>query len=81
MRRTEFDYTVEKTVETLKILEVLEFTPATLDTIIKRVGFIPHLNRVLKKDAVRRILLTCGVLGYAKQDEMTKRWSKGYRHI
>lgn len=81
MKRNEFDYTVEKTVETIKVLEVLEFTPASLDAIIKRIGFIPTLNRQLKKDAVRRILLTLGLLGYAKQEEETKKWSRGYRTI
>ena len=81
MKRSEIDYTVEKTVETLKILEVLEIVPASIEQLITRIGFIPTLNRQLKPDAVRRILITLKLLGYAVQDEKTKFWRKGYKKI
>ena len=76
-KRTALDYTVEKTVETMKILEVLEVAPASIETIIERVGFIPNLNRELKADAVRRVLITLELLGYAECVE--KKWRKGFR--
>lgn len=79
MKRNDLDYTVEKTVETIKILEVLEYEPQTIERLIERVDFIPTLNRKLKKDAVRRILITLKMLGYAALDERTKKWSKGYK--
>lgn len=79
MKRKELDYTVEKTVETIKILEVLEIQSISIEKIIERVGMIPILNRSLKPDAVRRILITLKNLNYASQDELTKKWSKGYR--
>ncbi len=78
-KRTKLDYTVEKTVETMKILEVLEVAPASIDTIIKRVGFIPSLERDLKSDAVRRVLITLEILGYAEC--VDKKWRKGFRQV
>ena len=80
-KRTEIDYTVEKTVETMKILEVLEFEPVSIDKIIERIGNIPSLNRKLKADATRRILITLKLLGYANQDEKTKFWAKGLKKV
>ena len=80
-KRTEFDYTVEKTVETIKILEVLEFAPASTKQIIERIGFIPKLNREIKPDAAMRILITLKILGYSAQDEVTKKWSKGFKRF
>ena len=80
-KKNESDYKVEKTIETLKILEVLDFEPISIDTVISRVGFIPTLERKLKPDAVRRILITLKLLRYAKQDEKTKLWSKGFKQL
>lgn len=80
-KRTEIDYTVEKTVETIKILEVLEIAPVSIDKIIERIGFIPSLERELKPDAVRRILITLKLLNYAQQDEKTKLWAKGHKQF
>lgn len=74
-------YIVEKTVESFRIAEVLEFEPATIEQVIERVGFIPQLQRKLKYDATRRILITLEKLGYAMQDNLSKKWSKGHRRI
>lgn len=79
MKRDDLHYAVEKTVETIKILEVLEYEPASIEKIIERIDFIPTLNRKLKPDAVRRILITLKMLGYAAMDERTKKWFKGYK--
>jgi hypothetical protein len=88
-KRTEIDYTVEKTVETIKILEVLEIAPASIEKIIERVGKIPNLNSKrkrandgkLKPDAVRSILITLKLLGYANQDEKTKCWARSHKRV
>jgi hypothetical protein len=82
-KRNELDYTVEKTVETLKILEVLEIAPVSLEKIIERIGFIPHLNRELKPDAVRRILITLKMLGYAESVESGNKvcWRRGVKRL
>lgn len=73
-------YIVEKTVESFRVYEVLEFAPASINTIIERIGFIPTLNRKLKKDATRRILITLEELGYAKQNEL-KEWGRGFKTL
>lgn len=75
------NYIVEKTVESFKVLEALDHKPASLPEIVSRVGVVPGLNRRLKTDAVRRILITLGELGYAKFDEPDKLWSRGARHL
>lgn len=66
-KRKAIDYAVEKTVHTIRIIEALEgasFEPVAIETIIERVGEIPELGAALKKDAVRRILLTLEILGW-----------------
>lgn len=75
------DYTVEKTVETILIYQVLEYAPASITKIIERVGYIPKLNRKIKPDAARRILITLEMLGYAKVDEKSKLWSKSSKSL
>lgn len=88
-KRAEIDYTVEKTVETMKILEALTFDFVSVERIIERVGEIPNLKSKrkrandgkLKPDAVRSILITLKLLGYASQEEKTKMWAKGYKKV
>ncbi|MBK8810678.1 MAG: hypothetical protein IPN69_08090 [Acidobacteria bacterium] len=78
-KRTAIDYAVEKTVHTIRILEALEgarFEPVTIDTIIERVGEIPELGTALRKDAVRRILLTLELCGWAVQNS-NRQWAPG----
>ncbi len=79
MKRNDEKYTVEKTVETMKILEVLEIEPATIETIISRVGFIPVLNRKLKADAARRILITLNMLGYVAKEK--RGWLRTHKSL
>jgi hypothetical protein len=78
--RTDSEYIVEKTVETIKILEVLTYEPISITRVIERVGFIPTLNRRLKPDAVRRILVTLKILGLASQHE-NKCWFRGHKTL
>jgi hypothetical protein len=78
--RTDSEYIVEKTVETIKILEVLTYEPISIKRVIERVGFIPTLNRRLKPDAVRRILVTLTILGLASQHE-NKCWFRGHKTL
>lgn len=80
-KRNEADYAVEKTIETIKILEVLGYEPISIDTVISRVGYIPSLHRKLKPDAVRRILITLKLLNYAQQDEKTKDWARTHKRL
>jgi DNA-binding IclR family transcriptional regulator len=80
-KRTDLDYTVEKTVQTMKILEVLEIAPASVTEIIKRVGDIPNLKNQLQTDSANRILKTLKILGYANEDTTNKTWSKGYKAV
>jgi DNA-binding IclR family transcriptional regulator len=80
-KRTDLDYTVEKTVQTMKILEVLEIAPASVTEIIKRVGDIPNLKNQLQTDSANRILKTLKILGYANEDTTNKTWAKGYKRF
>lgn len=78
-KRTAKDYKVEKTIETIKVIEALEganFEPASVDRIIERVGVIPELERELKHDAVKRILYSLELLGWAQSNEK-KQWLLG----
>lgn len=78
-KRTAKDYKVEKVIETIKVLEALEganFEPVSVDTIIKRIGIIPELDREIKPDAVKRILFTLELLGWAQSNEK-KQWLLG----
>lgn len=77
-KRDPKDYSVEKTIDTVKILEALEgsdFEPVGIEQIIERVGFIPGRDAKLKFDAVRRVLITLELLGWAKQTG--KLWTIG----
>lgn len=74
------NYTVEKTVESFLIYEVLEYAPASIPQIIERVGFIPRLNRKLKRDATMRILFTLEELGYVVRTN-TKKWAKTSKSV
>lgn len=70
MKKEAKDYAVEKTVDTIKVVEALEgsnFEPVSIAQIIERVGFIPDRDGKLKPDAVRRILITLQLCGWAKQ--------------
>jgi DNA-binding IclR family transcriptional regulator len=80
-KRTDSDYAVEKTIETLKILEVLDYEPISVETVITRVGKIPTLDRKISPDAARRILITLKLLGYAQQNEKTKLWNRSHKRI
>jgi DNA-binding IclR family transcriptional regulator len=76
-KRNEKDYAVEKTIQTVRILESLEgtsFEPITTKTIIERVGIIPDVKNQLTNDSATRILLTLKLLGWVQQDAK-KRWS------
>lgn len=77
-KRDAKDYAVEKVVDALKVIESLEgtnFEPVTIEQIIERVGFIPGRDARLKFDAVRRILITLELLGWANQTG--KLWTIG----
>lgn len=81
-KREAKDYAVEKTIETVKIIEAMQgdrFEPVGVDTIIERVGIIPDRSENLKPDAVRRILITLELLGYAKQTN--RKWTVGKNAI
>jgi hypothetical protein len=81
-------YEVEKVVETMKVLEVLDFEPVSIQRVIDRVGLLPNKNkkkasenfRKLKPDAAMRILKTLKILGYAHEDE-NKAWIRGYKRL
>ena len=78
-KRTAKFYKVEKTIETTKVIEALEganFEPVTIEGIIRRIGPIPELDRELKPDAVKRILFTLELLGWAQSNEK-KQWLLG----
>ncbi|MCW5959297.1 MAG: hypothetical protein KIS76_03990 [Pyrinomonadaceae bacterium] len=75
------NYIVEKTVESFKVLEALDHKPASLPEIVSRVGVVPGLNRRLKTDAVRRILITLEALGYARVEQKSKFWRRGYKTL
>jgi hypothetical protein len=79
MKRTEIDYTNETTVKTIKILEVLEFEPASIKQIVDRVGAIPNVKLQLKYDAAMRILKTLQLLEYAETAD--GKWRKGFKTI
>ena len=78
-KRDAKDYAVEKTVETLKIIEALDYEPVSIERVIERVGYIPILNRKIKFDAARRILITLKMLGYA--DQIATEWIAGKKSI
>lgn len=63
-------YAVEKVVDAVKVLESLEgtnFEPVSIDQIIERVGVIEGRDSKLKLDAVRRVLISLELCGWAKQ--------------
>ena len=77
-KRNPKDYAVEKTIETIKVLEALRgdnFEPVSISQIIERVGYIPGRDEKLKSDAVRRILITLELLGYAAR--IKRKWTIG----
>lgn len=81
-KREAKDYAVEKVVQTVRVLEALQgdgFEPVTIEQIIERIGFIAGLDKKLKFDAVRRILLTLELLGYAAQTN--RKWTIGKNFI
>jgi DNA-binding IclR family transcriptional regulator len=78
-KRDAKDYKVEKVIETIKVIEALEganFEPVSVDTIIRRIGIIPELEREIKFDAVSRILKTLKLLGWVEETEK-KQWLLG----
>lgn len=82
MKRQAKDYAVEKIVDGVKVIEAMQgenFEPVSIDTIIERVGVIPgrseKRSEKLKPDAVRRILITLELLGWAAQ--VNRKWTIG----
>lgn len=81
-KRDAKSYAVEKTVDSVKIIEALQgdaFEPVSIETIIERVGCIPGRDGKLKPDAVRRILITLELLGWAAQ--VNRKWTIGKSFI
>ncbi len=60
----------------IEALEGARFEPVNIENIIRRVGIIPELDRELKPDAVKRILFTLKLLGWAQENER-KQWILG----
>lgn len=82
-RREAKDYAVEKTIDTVKIIESLEggnFEPVTIAQIIERVGYIPIRDEKLKPDAVRRILITLELVGWTAKTA-DGRWTIGKNFV
>ncbi len=78
-KREATDYAVEKVVDAIKVIEALEganFEPVTIPQIIERVGYIPGRGEKLKPDAVRRILITLKLVGWAAKSADGK-WTIG----
>lgn len=72
------DYAVEKTIQTIRVIEALEgtnFEPVTVAKLLERTGEIPEVKNQLKLDSINRILATLELLGWARQNE------KGLWHL